>query len=627
MDRTIADPIPGSNPSGTDLRYDVAYGEIYEALRRARGELSLHPEDSRRQSAGEDWRFVLRACREILLHRSKDLRVAAWLAEAQLAVDRLPGLRDGLEAFATLMRNFWATLYPEMEDGDDEARERVLQHVSHQLAAALRSLSERLTASRQLEAEVEACTRSLEHLISACDDTTGDGYFFFGELRAALSRWHRDLSVNLAKESAAEETCAAAEGNLTADDRLEDLLLRLVETERQKNDDPKPNELLPPPAPPIPEPPSPGVTKLLERLREVPSQESTSSASNPASPPNSEQTGLTQILKRLTEIPSPSAPASPASNVEPGEFTRAFSNPDGKFPSVSAGSTPSTPVAPSETPGSAATGNTGEFTRLFRPSPPKVDFTLTAPAQVVPRVPFEIFVWAHEPDDRARILARAREELQVRDVLARTKGTFRVPTGTALTVRLRILGAVIDEPVDAMTWEGESTCVSFVVTLPELNAQTRCGGSAHIYAEGVQIAKITFLLSGAGADGVLASSSARYRTAFASYASPDRDQVLGRIQGIRKVAPELDIFLDVLSLRSGQNWEQELWRVIPASDIFYLFWSAHARRSEWVEREWRCALRERGIGFIDPIPLESPEESPPPQELSSLHFNDWLLRR
>ena len=255
-----------------------------------------------------------------------------------------------------------------------------------------------------------------------------------------------------------------------------------------------------------------------------------------------------------------------------------------------------------------------------------VDFTLTAPGLVAQGIPFEMFVWAHSPEERNRVLARAREELRTRDILARTKGPIKIPYGTILTVRLRILGAIIQDSEDTMAWEGESTYASFVVTLPELSGQTRCYGSAHIYVEGISIAKISFVLSATNRDvGILSACAVHYQTAFASYASEDRDAVLGRIQGIRKVAPELDVFLDVMSLRSGKNWEQELWRVIPASDIFYLFWSTHAKRSEWVEKEWRCALHERGIGFIDPIPLQSPEESPPPRELSSLHFNDWML--
>ena len=101
--------------------------------------------------------------------------------------------------------------------------------------------------------------------------------------------------------------------------------------------------------------------------------------------------------------------------------------------------------------------------------------------------------------------------------------------------------------------------------------------------------------------------------------------MLPRIQGIQKAAPSLEIFLDILSLRSGQNWESELWSVIPSQDVFYLFWSHNAKVFPWVEKEWRCALEKRGLEFIDSVPLVSPQEVPPPPELSSKHFNDWVL--
>jgi hypothetical protein len=100
---------------------------------------------------------------------------------------------------------------------------------------------------------------------------------------------------------------------------------------------------------------------------------------------------------------------------------------------------------------------------------------------------------------------------------------------------------------------------------------------------------------------------------------------LGRIQGIQKVAPNINVDLDVVTLRSGQYWEKELWKLIPSKDVFYLFWSRNAAKSGWVEKEWKCALETRGIDFIDPIPLETPEQVPPPPELSSKHFNDWVL--
>jgi hypothetical protein len=85
------------------------------------------------------------------------------------------------------------------------------------------------------------------------------------------------------------------------------------------------------------------------------------------------------------------------------------------------------------------------------------------------------------------------------------------------------------------------------------------------------------------------------------------------------------VFLDVLSLRAGRDWAAALREEIPRNDVFYLFWSAHARASEWVEREWRCALAARGRDFIDPVPLAPPDEVPPPPELAGQHFNDWTL--
>jgi hypothetical protein len=75
----------------------------------------------------------------------------------------------------------------------------------------------------------------------------------------------------------------------------------------------------------------------------------------------------------------------------------------------------------------------------------------------------------------------------------------------------------------------------------------------------------------------------------------------------------------------GEDWEKRLWQVIPENDVLYLFWSAAAKASPWVEKEWRCGLSSRGEDFIDPVPLVSPDEVSPPAELSRKHFNDWVL--
>jgi type VI secretion system protein len=91
---------------------------------------------------------------------------------------------------------------------------------------------------------------------------------------------------------------------------------------------------------------------------------------------------------------------------------------------------------------------------------------------------------------------------------------------------------------------------------------------------------------------------------------------------MQKVVPDLDVFVDVFSLRSGDRWEQKLKDYVPTRDTFYLFWSKRASESVWVEREWRLALESRGLDYIDPVPLEEPGLAPPPPELAALHFAD-----
>ncbi|MCD8006634.1 MAG: toll/interleukin-1 receptor domain-containing protein [Oscillospiraceae bacterium] len=96
-------------------------------------------------------------------------------------------------------------------------------------------------------------------------------------------------------------------------------------------------------------------------------------------------------------------------------------------------------------------------------------------------------------------------------------------------------------------------------------------------------------------------------------------------QGMKIDRPDMDIFFDVDSLRSGEDWETTLYREIDRRDILCLCWSEYARESKWVDTEWRYALSNKGLDGIEPVPLVFPEVCPPPEELKSKHFNDKAL--
>jgi len=82
-----------------------------------------------------------------------------------------------------------------------------------------------------------------------------------------------------------------------------------------------------------------------------------------------------------------------------------------------------------------------------------------------------------------------------------------------------------------------------------------------------------------------------------------------------------NILIDFETLRSGQQWNAELMRMIERANIFQLFWSENSSKSEYCRQEWQYALElERGEGFIRPVFWKEPIPTPP-AELSDLHFD------
>jgi len=268
----------------------------------------------------------------------------------------------------------------------------------------------------------------------------------------------------------------------------------------------------------------------------------------------------------------------------------------------------------------------GRFEREAAPRLDSLHFTVTAPRVVQPKDRFVINVWAHLGRQRDSVMRQAREAAGG-EILAQPKGPFEVARGTLLSVQVKIEGIMVEELEDTVLWSGEVANATFAATVPDRTRKGRRLGAATIRAGGLRIAQIPFVITvGRVSDPATVSEEGEpLRKAFASYASADLDEVLDRVQGMQKVAPQLEVFLDVLSLRSGEDWAKRLWKAIPEHDVFYLFWSISASQSGWVEKEWRCALKTRGLDFIDPVPLVSPELVPPPRELAKKHFNDWTL--
>lgn len=258
----------------------------------------------------------------------------------------------------------------------------------------------------------------------------------------------------------------------------------------------------------------------------------------------------------------------------------------------------------------------------------RVQFSVTSPPCITPGTSHVIDVWAHLEQQRQEVISRARMGAIGGDVIIRSKGPVTVARGTIITARLRLPDFDVEPQEDTIYWDGEIGNAQFTVRVPMGISTGKRQGHVVFMINGLPIAKLVFeiqiALSSAQADR-LAARVQRYHHVFASYASSDSDAVLARIQGLLKGRPDIDVFYAEANIQPGERWHDRLQKEITKRDALYLFWSRAASVSEHVEWEWRCALKEHGIDFIDPVPLVHPKEVPPPPELCALHFNDWVL--
>lgn len=175
-------------------------------------------------------------------------------------------------------------------------------------------------------------------------------------------------------------------------------------------------------------------------------------------------------------------------------------------------------------------------------------------------------------------------------------------------------------------WTGKYQNFSFSVNIPRDYKKRQILFEVGVYINNVIASNLSFTANvDAEKEQRLSIQRKDILSAFVSYAREDRLRVLSIVQGMRQARRDLDIFMDVKDLRSGDEWEKVLEHEIADRDIFYLCWSIAASKSKNVEKEWRYALSCKGLDCIEPVPIDPPELCPPPDELKKKHFNDTLL--
>ena len=259
----------------------------------------------------------------------------------------------------------------------------------------------------------------------------------------------------------------------------------------------------------------------------------------------------------------------------------------------------------------------------------QVHFTVTGPLTTVPGESFVLDVWAHFSEQRNEVLEVAIKNQGHGEISSKSKGPFEVQRNSKIMVQLTIPDLIVNDPYDEISWTGEIGNADFLVKVPRDISKGKHGGILIFSVMGLTIANLNFVVDVNKESGPIAPidiESNYVKTAFASYASKDRNEVISWMRGFEQAAPNIKVFVDVVDLRAGDKWFELINERIKNCDAFYLFWSCAASHSKWVKEEWQTALREKGLEYIDPVPMESPDKCPPPNELNELHFNDkWAV--
>ena len=182
----LLQPISEENPSGESLQYSGLYDEIREARR---ADDAFTPQGEwQYQLKTADYRKVIDLAVPALTSQTKDLQIAAWLAESLTREYGFVGLRDSLKLMSGLLANFWETCFPEVDEGDQEGRANAIEWMDRQTTIAMRETP--ITAGEGLSYNAYDESKRFD-IPENLDDYSSDEQEKFAELRAEAERFNR----------------------------------------------------------------------------------------------------------------------------------------------------------------------------------------------------------------------------------------------------------------------------------------------------------------------------------------------------------------------------------------------------------------------------------------------------
>jgi hypothetical protein len=158
-----------------------------------------------------------------------------------------------------------------------------------------------------------------------------------------------------------------------------------------------------------------------------------------------------------------------------------------------------------------------------------VHFRVSARSAVHPGDAFLVRLWAHLQRQQAKVLEQIRAGAPQGEVQLDSQGPIRVARSTELIAHLEIEDVIVTASVGVILWVGEIGTLTFPVRVPAGSANGDRQGCIRLSVAGCTLCQLHFVITvgpTASEERDLLAKERRFRQAFASYANPDRVEVL-----------------------------------------------------------------------------------------------------
>lgn len=167
----LLSPISSDQPCGQDLSFSNEFHAI--KIAKTQDDPLLDQGDWVAEPKQADWHFVEQKSIELLIGKSKDLRLLGWLLEAWSNLYGFEGTAKALELMHRTLNEYWTQLHPEIEEEDLDQRLGLLQGSINHLIPLIKQVAIVNVPAFSLS-DYEALLRQKNHLLKQVESYTDD---------------------------------------------------------------------------------------------------------------------------------------------------------------------------------------------------------------------------------------------------------------------------------------------------------------------------------------------------------------------------------------------------------------------------------------------------------------------